>query len=699
MIKFFRNLFTKQSSKFNDIAITSYTDGLMYGKSTPENFAVHLGAYTNESYVYGCVYLIAAAIAGLNWKLYKKDSTGKKVEVINLLVSKLFEKPNDNDENSTWYNQIEWTVACLELVGNAYWLLDKLYGTNKRYVGAIQNLIPSKIRIMPNTSKDEGRSFVSGYSYLKDNGMPYVFNNDEITHFKYIRPDDYFYGQGAVVPSAIPIDLIREAETTNLNLFKNGAMPSGALETDKTVDDIRYKRIKAEFDAKYKGTKNANRTLILDNGLKYKQISQSMKDLEFIQGIKLSREEICIAFKVPPLLIGILDNASYSNYEQAVKIFWVHCIIPKVRRIEQVISTIVKRFDDKLYFEFDLSTVEALKDNQEQLSTIAQRYFNIGIPLNQIIAALNLPFEDIEGGDTGYIPFSLMPISEIENKTTEVELPEGEPTVQPPITQEPKSKSWLIRKEMLWKQFDRMTRVIENSYKRVIDKYFSALEQDTISELNKSFTKKKAGDYLFNRDEEIKKWFKQNKKYQKLAFIMNGKREMENIGLGAISFQVNNPRAEKWLDENSLDNAKDVIGSLHDDLKEQLNEGFEAGESIPDIVKRIQNVYDGYDIDGYKAERIARTEVISASNAGALEAYEQSGLKLLKGWLGELDDKIRDSHIKATLDYTEEKAIPMDEDFVLAGGSGPAPGQIDDTNGEENINCRCTIFAIRDTGE
>jgi hypothetical protein len=244
-----------------------------------------------------------------------------------------------------------------------------------------------------------------------------------------------------------------------------------------------------------------------------------------------------------------------------------------------------------------------------------------------------------------------------------------------------------------------MTRVIENSYKRVIDKYFSALEQDTISELNKSFTKKKAGDYLFNRDEEIKKWFKQNKKYQKLAFIMNGKREMENIGLGAISFQVNNPRAEKWLDENSLDNAKDVIGSLHDDLKEQLNEGFEAGESIPDIVKRIQNVYDGYDIDGYKAERIARTEVISASNAGALEAYEQSGLKLLKGWLGELDDKIRDSHIKATLDYTEEKAIPMDEDFVLAGGSGPAPGQIDDTNGEENINCRCTIFAIRDTGE
>jgi len=693
MIKFLKRLFVKEQ-KFNDIVVSNLTDGLTYGKATPENFDVHLKAYTHEAYVYGCIYLIASTIAGLNWKLYKRDKTGKKVEVRNLLIEKLFEKPNDNDENSTWYNLIEWTVACLELVGNSYWLLDKLYGSSQKYVGAIQNLIPSKITILPNKEK-EG-SFIKGYLYQKSDGLKAEFSNDEITHFKYIRPNDYFYGQGAVVPSAIAIDLIRESEMTNLNLFKNGAMPSGALETDKTVDDVRYARIKKAFEEKYVGSKNANKTLILDNGLKYKTISQSMKDLEFIQGIKLSREEICIAFKVPPILIGILDNASYSNYEQAVKVFWVHCIIPKIKRIEQVISTVCRRFDETLYFEFDLSTVESLKENQEQLSVIAQRYFSMGIPLNQIIEALKLPFEPIEGGDEGYIQFSLMPISQMSEK----EQPETE--IVPPAEEEetePKSKSWLIRKEILWKQFDSMTRRIEKGYMKFIDKYFTALEQDTISELvkSKSIDKKKVDSYLFDKDEEIEKWMKQSKKYQKLAFNENGKREMENIGLGSISFNVSNPRAEKWLQANALSKAKEVIPTLYDDLKKQLTEGFAEGESIPDIVKRLQEVYAGYKNESFKAERIARTEVIGASNAGALEAYKQSGLRLLKGWLGEMDDRIRDSHLKATMDYTEENAIPMDEEFVLMDGKGMAPGQLDDEG--SNINCRCTIFAVRDTGE
>jgi HK97 family phage portal protein len=700
MFNFIKELFNKQaSSRFNDAVLTSKFDALTYGRSTPDNFDTHLKAYNNEVYVYGCIYLIGSTIAGLPYQLYKLDANKKKIIVRNSQVESLFETPNENDENSTYGNLIEWTVACLELVGNAYWLLDKLYGKQQRFPGALQILIPSRITIVPDTTSNQ--NFIAGYKYSKTDGTSILFTNEEITHFKYIRPNDYFYGQGSVLPSALSIDLIREAETTNLNLFRNGAMPHATLEAEKPIDAIRFDRLKKQFEEGYTGTKNAKKTILLDNGIKFKQISQSMQDLEFIEGIKLSREEICIAFKVPPVILGILDHATYSNYEQANKIFWIHCLMPKLRRLEQVISTIIKRFDPSLCFGFDLSNVESLKENQDLMSQIAQRYFSMGVPMNDIIKALNLPLKPIEGGDIGYLPFSMTPISEVGKKPeqlpapTEQELETEEPEDE--SQEEPKSKSWLFRKQALYKQFDRLTRNIESSYKKAIDRHFSELEAQTISELNnKSYM---PNNYIkkFDKDKEIDKWMRTSKKYHKFTFNANGKRETENLGLSSVSFDLSNPRAVKWLHKYSLDKATEVIDSLYGDIKSALDAGIEAGESIPDITNRIKATYDGYKENGYKAERIARTEVIGASNAGAIESYKQTGLKLKKGWLCATDERTRDSHLKAGEDYSEEKAIDLDAMFMVGGFETEAPGQTGD--GGEDINCRCAIFAVRDNGE
>ncbi|MDP2363630.1 MAG: minor capsid protein [Ignavibacteria bacterium] len=82
--------------------------------------------------------------------------------------------------------------------------------------------------------------------------------------------------------------------------------------------------------------------------------------------------------------------------------------------------------------------------------------------------------------------------------------------------------------------------------------------------------------------------------------------------------------AKTWILQRSLTLAKSINMTTIEALRHELALGFEAGESIKQITKRIE----GYFTENahMRAERIARTEVISASNEGALHRYELEGI-------------------------------------------------------------------------
>ena len=82
--------------------------------------------------------------------------------------------------------------------------------------------------------------------------------------------------------------------------------------------------------------------------------------------------------------------------------------------------------------------------------------------------------------------------------------------------------------------------------------------------------------------------------------------------------------ARTWILQRSLTLAKAINTTTLDAIRKALAEGFAQGESIQQLTKRIE----GYFTENvkYRAEMIARTEVISASNEGALHRYELEGI-------------------------------------------------------------------------
>lgn len=66
-------------------------------------------------------------------------------------------------------------------------------------------------------------------------------------------------------------------------------------------------------------------------------------------------------------------------------------------------------------------------------------------------------------------------------------------------------------------------------------------------------------------------------------------------------------------------------------MRAELIAGIEKGETIPELMKRVNTTYESW--DKVRAERIARTENIRAANRGALESYRQSGVVKKKVWV------------------------------------------------------------------
>ena len=83
--------------------------------------------------------------------------------------------------------------------------------------------------------------------------------------------------------------------------------------------------------------------------------------------------------------------------------------------------------------------------------------------------------------------------------------------------------------------------------------------------------------------------------------------------------------ALEWVKLRSLTLARSINKTTLEALRYELSLGFEAGESIQRLTKRIE----GYFTENAKtrAEMVSRTEIISASNEGALHRYELSGIE------------------------------------------------------------------------
>ena len=126
-------------------------------------------------------------------------------------------------------------------------------------------------------------------------------------------------------------------------------------------------------------------------------------------------------------------------------------------------------------------------------------------------------------------------------------------------------------------------------------------------------------------------------------------------------------------------------------IRRATEQAIQEGTSVFDLGNYLEEyIRDEWKLGSrFNAERIARTELATASNQGAYIGAKSTGLNLNKIWLTSLDGREREGHYNAHL-----QTVGVNVPFIVEGEALNVPG--DKTASAANvINCRCAV-AYRD---
>ncbi|WP_170363228.1 phage portal protein [Ruegeria arenilitoris] len=253
-------------------------------------------------------------------------------------------------------------------------LLEALFGqlllSGNAYVEAVQaeGGLPVELHVL----RSDRMSVVPGadgwpraYDYTAG-GKTHRFPAEAICHIKSFHPQDDHYGFSPLQAAAMAIDVHNSASRWSKSLLDNAARPSGALvwkggDGQGVMAEEQFRRLSDEIEANYRGARNAGRPMVLEGGLDWKPMGFSPSDMEFQKTKEAAAREIALAFGVPPMLLGIQGDATYSNYQEANRAFYRLTVLPLVTRVAAALSDWLSGFTgEDLVLKPDLDQVSAL---------------------------------------------------------------------------------------------------------------------------------------------------------------------------------------------------------------------------------------------------------------------------------------------------------------------------------------------------
>jgi len=328
---------------------------------TPRNYQEFAKQGFAENAVgFRCVKMIAEAAASVKLQVVEG---GERLDDHPLL--KLLNRPNPAESGR---NLLEGFYSYLQISGNAY--LEVAVLDNQ--VRQLHVLRPERMKVIPGSG-----GWPEAYQYTV-NGKSVRFDQSQepvspILHMKMFNPSDDHYGMSPFEAAAKGIDIHNAAGAWTKALLDNAARPSGALvynnkNGDANLSQEQFDRLKQELENTFQGSANAGRPMVLEGGLDWKPLSLSPKDMEHSEAKNVAAREIALAFGIPPMLLGIPGDNTFSNYAEANKSFWRQTVLPLVDKTAQSLSNwLVPAFGQDLRLDYNVEKITALNQERQAL--------------------------------------------------------------------------------------------------------------------------------------------------------------------------------------------------------------------------------------------------------------------------------------------------------------------------------------------
>jgi len=472
---------------------------------------------------------------------------------------------------------------------------------------------------------------------------PTVLQAADVIDFHGWNPTDARFGSS-------PVSALREilAEQVQAMRYRSAVWQRGGKVSSvitrpagATWSDAARESFRADWNSKYTGNgKSVGGTPILEDGMTINKVDFNATEQQFIEGARLALNTVASVYHINPTMIGLLDNANYSNVREFRKMLYGDSLGPVIAMIEDRLNTFLVPIIDPrpgVYVEFNIA--EKLQGNFEEQAAAFQA--SVGAPYmtrNEVRARQNLP--SLDGGDELVTPLNVLVGGQAS-----------------PRDSAPKAAARILTK-------GRAPQTYEAKHAEVLTKFF----RRQAAVVKTALGAKAADDFW---DEQ--RWDGElSDDLYALALSVTKQvsaKTLEDIGFGPDAYDAD--RTLAWLREVSDRSAKAINATT----KAQIDAAIESD----DPTAGVASVFDV--AEGQRVPAIAATAVTLLSGFATTEAAKQvAGDKATKTWI--TGPKARPSHAAMS-----GETVPLSENF----SNGMAwPG--DSAGGADEVaGCNCSL--------
>lgn len=352
---------------------------------------------------------MARNVAHLGLPAYQRNPDDGRVRARDSLAAQVIGRPNGHD---TTYELIYSLIMDLALYDDAYWLVTKSSRTPSGW-----EVTPIKAAWVVG-SKGGDVWQPDTWTVRVTDGTTRDVPAQNVLHFHGWEPVKADHG-------LTPVETLKEilaeqiaAVAYRQQNWRNGARvgtvlsrPADAPEwSDEAADQFRQ-----DWRSRYTGNggSEAGGTPILEDGMTLQKVGFSATDEQYIENAKLALTTVAAVYHINPVMVGILDNANYSNVKEFRKMLYGDTLGPLIAQVEARLNTFFLPMigsPTNIYYEFNIG--EKLQGDFAEQADIAGK--TVGAPTmtpNEWRALQNR--DAVDGGDELLRPLNMSPVSQI----------------------------------------------------------------------------------------------------------------------------------------------------------------------------------------------------------------------------------------------------------------------------------------------
>lgn len=368
---------SKSSSQIKSVSRYIAENDLIPPPYIPETLLL---LYESNPIFWRCVEQLANDVAGLGWALQlregQKDNESEKKR-----LNEFLSHPNSEDSLRRIMKQllIDWGAIGwfgLEVVRNNKGDIAEIYHvpahtlrvhrSNEKYCQIRNNkkVWFKKYGIEGNINSKNGEK---GGTTLKTRANELIF-------YRNFYPKSDYYGVPNALASIGDIVGMIGLRDYNLAFFENYGVPSAIIVLEGEWEKGSEKKVQAFLNKELKGNEHAHRTLVVTQPDKctftYKPLGLQVKEASFKLYEQGRRENILIAYSMPPERVGIRITGSLGGNvaEEATRIYIQGVVEPLQTDLEEIINE--KLIKSEVY-EFKFENIDL-----RNLAEIMERHNN-----------------------------------------------------------------------------------------------------------------------------------------------------------------------------------------------------------------------------------------------------------------------------------------------------------------------------------